>query len=208
MLPAHIPLAGTTALDHAILRNNLEAVKILVQAYARKEHRCSGRSPTLAEQGTGNMSVLTLGFATGKIGAARGGKEMNNALLDSKAEMQLGATVFGNECVKEETVHLVIALLELQKPSYSRSCDAIEGGNIDLASGLEHALVMGNATAVRIVLTHLNRQGMVSSAHAHALDGDTKFADNMKGVSVTSKARVGCKICPVHLAASQSQILT
>jgi hypothetical protein len=31
------------------------------------------------------MSVLTLGYATGKIGAARGGKELNNALLDVNA---------------------------------------------------------------------------------------------------------------------------
>jgi hypothetical protein len=49
------------------------------------------------------MSVRTLGFATGKIGAGRGGKELNNALLDSGATAELIEVVYGD--AGEEPFH-------------------------------------------------------------------------------------------------------
>jgi phage terminase small subunit len=60
------------------------------------------------------MSVLTLGIATGKIGVARGGKEMNNALLDAKSDQARRqaklASVLGASPLSDEVLQLLCKL--------------------------------------------------------------------------------------------------
>ena len=75
-----------SALMEAISKNDHVAIKLLIDAERTFPYRCSGRTTTLGSHSTGTMSVQTLGFATGKIGAARGGKELNNALIDANPD--------------------------------------------------------------------------------------------------------------------------
>ena len=75
------------------------------------------RATSMAERGTGTMSVLTLGFATGAVGAARGGREMNNALVDAKEKAEPLEEAIGRANLSAEHFGLLVAL-DLVRPNY------------------------------------------------------------------------------------------
>ena len=99
-----------------------EAIKILGEA-ARQANCGLGsaapkmRATSMAERGTGTMSVLTLGFATGAVGAARGGREMNNALVDAKEKAEPLEEAIGRANLSAEHFGLLVAL-DLVRPNY------------------------------------------------------------------------------------------
>jgi len=189
----------TTPLLLALKLNNLGAVKLLVEDLKAPVPRHPGRKPTLQRQGTGTMSVKTLGYATGKIGAARGGKEMNNALVDSPERYDNLASldveqIFRIEGPTEETLELLFTLT-------GRS---VFDDN-SLAKGINSAAAVGNIVGARFALARVSFG--FSAAHEAAL-----FSDDAQAVRVwkdvqggrggrggKAKSRAGGSLSPVHL---------
>jgi ankyrin repeat protein len=183
------PVDDRAALHFAILRNDVEAATLLHTAAARGAHgRVAPRVSRLGGQGTGEYNFETLGHAVGKIGAGRGGKELNNALLDGSAASQLDASdvAFGSAAVTRET------LLVLQQL-----------GVISEDKGVLPALQSGNIEGLRFCLQILSKRGGFGIDALHiAAAGGGELPAKIVEKSVTKQNHVQRvnQTTPLHMA--------
>eukprot|EP00040_Diaphanoeca_grandis_P021799 m.116384 g.116384 ORF g.116384 m.116384 type:complete len:1883 (+) comp28500_c0_seq1:122-5770(+) len=177
----------TSPLMLAIRKNDHVAMKLILDEEKGYHSRCAARRPTLGAQKTGHMSVHTLGFATGKIGAARGGKELNNALMDYGSQASYDSQTFNQALatkgVTVETIKFLEVLLDGDSPDLDHLDDCLEKGNHELA---------------KYVMDGKLRDGGwgMSECHAAAVKQeplDAKFTSR----SITAK---GFGVTPIHIA--------
>ena len=175
-------VSGQTPLLLAIERGDASAITLLVnELKAAKSVAYARRHSTLSEQGTGEMSVLTLGYATGKVGAARGGRELNNALLDPskeevrKLEADELCALIGRAPLSKEVLALLVSTGVLQTRHHYGSASPV---SCKAPACLEHALLSGNLDTVRFIRKQL--EYMFTDGHRAALcypDGKSEVAD-------------------------------
>eukprot|EP00930_Biecheleria_cincta_P034410 TRINITY_DN23788_c0_g2_i1.p1 TRINITY_DN23788_c0_g2~~TRINITY_DN23788_c0_g2_i1.p1 ORF type:complete len:3105 (-),score=585.98 TRINITY_DN23788_c0_g2_i1:231-9545(-) len=215
-LAGHMPLctqrdmaSRQTALHLAIERANTKAIGAIGRAISRQHGwpDRSLRSSSLQEQGTGEMNVLTLGFATGKVGAARGGREMNNALLDSKEGPESLDEVVARSPLSEEQVKLLFNFGMLTRMPRIRRGKLLktgrqhtEGPYVSLDACVEPAVSMGNLSVLQALLSLIDDSYGVTETHRAAVS-DTALSDRLQGRSILAQMRIGGQLSPVHFAA-------
>lgn len=199
-----------TALHLAIEKGNAKAIALL----AREAQQCGygvsrlttprKRASSMVTQSTGTMNILCLGFETGKIGAARGGRELNNALVDPQDKPEPLQAVIGRTPLSPDNLKLLMGLSLLRMQVVVRRGKIIfRGGKqefcCDLTQCLDPAMQYGNLSVVRAVLEHAGHLG-VGPGHTAAVSADP-LPDKLQGRSIAAKLRFSGKLTPVHLAA-------
>lgn len=193
-----------TALHLAIQKGNAKAIRMF--AVHRHENRGSVRMTSMAAQGTGTMNPLALGFETGKVGAARGGKELNNALVDQRENPEPLQEVVARTPLPSDFLQLLMGLDFITQRAYMRRGKIMNLGRgrgdpfaCDLMECLEPAMKYGQLGVVQLVLKRLSSMG-VGPGHEVAA-GLKDMPDNLQARSVTAVLRFGGALTPVHIAA-------
>jgi len=204
-LLGHVPLllmrdvaSRTTALHAAIEANNTMAIATLAKEVmlGRAASIQSKRRSGLQATGTGEMSVMTLGFATGKIGVARGGREMNNALADPADQPEYITAVLARKEISRENFQLLTGL-GLLSPGGGGRHEFYKGS---LEKSLEMILAGGQRSTARYVLERMTGYPGISKAHLEALS-DAAISEDVTARQVTAQLGFGGQFTPVHLAA-------
>jgi len=183
-----------TALHIAIQKQDHPAICTLARCISLAT--ASRRVSSLNQQGTGQMSVLTLGFATGKIGAARGGKEMNNALLDCGEPPESLEALVARTPLTADTFKLLMGL-QLGKAMVSARRGTAPF-HFALDGVIEPSVWAGNYAVTKMCLERM-KSFDVSASHMAAFDSEV--SPTLRAGSITSKMRIGGGLSPIHLAA-------
>ncbi|XP_065199282.1 poly [ADP-ribose] polymerase tankyrase-like isoform X2 [Sycon ciliatum] len=144
---------------------------------------------------SGSVGIATFGHAVGAVGAARGGRELHNAMLanwtsmtDSVPNMYVLSHLF-QHCSDMDFFERVKALYDLQHQAMLNMYQAVRFGN--------------RAMAQHMVKKMLGSGGWdMNALHLQSLSDDGKPFDAFREVSVTKKGGSNNKsIAPVHMAA-------
>lgn len=198
-----------TALHLAILKGDVKAMALLarvLQTMGGQVLSQKARAASMATHSTGHMNIETLGFETGKIGAARGGKELNNALMDSTDPPEKLELTISRAPLTVDQVNLLTNLDVIQYRAVMRRGKVIirnRGRDSGIAAEamnlIEPAMRYGSLAVVRAVLTRLGTS-VCSPAHLGAC-GAEAMPEKLQSRSVTAKLRFGGMLTPAHIAA-------
>lgn len=191
------------ALSYAIEKQNIEAIKILLDSKLSKD-LASFPDVIITDETTGHNSTMMFGHAMRNVCVGRGGKEGNNALLkDSHIYnySQTSVNYISNELAKES---LAFGLTKsfIQKLSESLPSQQSTIYNSYLC-GLVHAIRAGNnQLAGQLVEDALNKGGYgFNNLHKEVLLNTNEPLTPFKSVSVIKKVFYSDRITPLHCAA-------
>eukprot|EP00927_Polykrikos_kofoidii_P071029 TRINITY_DN6736_c0_g2_i1.p1 TRINITY_DN6736_c0_g2~~TRINITY_DN6736_c0_g2_i1.p1 ORF type:complete len:3109 (+),score=610.88 TRINITY_DN6736_c0_g2_i1:49-9375(+) len=199
-----------TPLHAAMEKVDTQAMRILLKQASNWGDSDLRRS-SLQEQGTGEMSVLTLGFATGKVGAARGGRELNNALIDPKEPPEPLDKAVARSPLTAEHIQLlyqygVLTRMPMIRRGKLVKVNARRFGNqprapwVSVDACVEPAVMMGNFEVLKALLSLIDSAYGVTDTHRAAV-GLTELSDKLQSRSILAKMRVGGELSPIHFAA-------
>lgn len=200
-----------TAMHAAILKADSTALNAMIKTLAKLpncwETNPHLRTSSLKQQDTGEMSVATLGFATGKVGAARGGREMNNALADPDEPMMPMEMVVARSPMTEDQVKLLAQYGMLTAMPKMRRGKVMKRSNRrntspfpSIETCVEPAVMMGNLQVLKALLTLIDSSFGVTETHRAAV-GDGDLSDKLQSRSIIATMRVGGQLSPIHFAA-------
>eukprot|EP01105_Mastigella_eilhardi_P025706 TRINITY_DN707_c0_g1_i5.p1 TRINITY_DN707_c0_g1~~TRINITY_DN707_c0_g1_i5.p1 ORF type:complete len:2532 (-),score=631.38 TRINITY_DN707_c0_g1_i5:1348-8943(-) len=187
-----------TALHYAILNNNHEAIRILLEEEKKPKNRITCPSCRLVVQGTGSYSQYTYGHAVRRLSASRKGKEGNNAFAcdledndDDDDGYNFVKFLLQNPQITKETIELVLTLKPDLANDYlpNRIVFAIEAGNRKLAAHLIEQQVGRGDWGFNV----LHKQVL-------SLD-DADLPEAPKTASITKKPVENFTVTPLHCSA-------
>jgi ankyrin repeat protein/predicted DNA-binding WGR domain protein len=191
-----------SALDHAIINNDHDAIKLLTAPYnaEKKPKRAPAPHSSLKTLTSGSVSKFTYNHAVRPITATRGGKEGNNAFADDlhngdywkEAVLSpniIAKTILNNNSVTKETLDLLLA--------------NIPGLEQQLSDNVYFAVRAGNHKVAGHVIENLVKKGGFgfNPLHYQVALFENEELEKFRAVSVTKKPYANKIIAPLHTAA-------
>ena len=197
LLSGHSVSDSRTAMDVAVERGDFDILSKFMEYYTspgKPKARPLAVNSSLQQVGSGSVGIATFGHGVGPIGAARGGRELQNALLHSVIlrnqipSLQEKVLQCCRDIPSFERMQVVLNMAAGQS-TMLHMVTAVRCGNRDLAQHLaKKMLTLGG--------WELNK------LHVEVLSSDGSSLSPFRAVSVTKKAgRSNKAVTPVHFAA-------
>ncbi|KAG4073918.1 hypothetical protein HA402_014123 [Bradysia odoriphaga] len=191
------------ALSYAIEKQNMEAIKILLDKKLSKD-LASFPDVIIADETTGHNSTMMFGHALRKVCVGRGGKEGNNALLKDShiySYNQTQSNYITSEMARESLAFgLTKSFIQKLSESFPEQQSSIYSNYL---CGIVYAIRSGhNKLAGQLVEEALTKGGYgFNNLHKEVLLNTNEPLTPFKSVSVIKKVLYNDRVTPLHCAA-------
>jgi len=189
------------ALDYAIIHNNFEAIKLLIEKPVVPPLVTYGIPPTcsIGVTDTGTVDRYTYNHPTRNLAGSRGGKEGNDAFTKDTTG---GVYWTGREISVDHVIETAIKY-NASKECFQLLMTIMPDFDTQMADMVVTAVRAGNREIAGFLVETLFARGGwgFNILHKQALNFNTENFDKIRPVSVTKKPINNATITPIHVAA-------